>query len=104
MEVIFNTDKNIEGKERIESYFKNQLSEDLDRFSDRLTRIEVHVSDENASKSGEADKKCVIEARPVGLKPLAVTAFEDTIEKAIGSASQKMKNSLTKLIGKLQSH
>lgn len=104
MEVIFNTDKNIEGKERIEKYFKEQIKEDLDRFSDRVTRIEVHLSDENAAKSGENDKKCVLEARPEGLKPVAVTAFDGTVEKAITGATQKMKNALTKLIGKLQSH
>lgn len=104
MEVIFNTDKNIEGKERIEKYFKEQIKESLDRFSDRVTRIEVHLSDENAAKGGENDKKCVLEARPEGLKPVAVTAFDSTIEKAISGATQKMKSALTKLIGKLQSH
>lgn len=104
MEVIFNTDKNIEGKERIEEYFKEQLKEDLNRFSDRVTRLEVHLSDENGAKSGDNDKKCLIEARPEGLKPLAVSATDSDIDKAVRSASQKMKNSLTKLIGKLQNH
>jgi ribosome-associated translation inhibitor RaiA len=104
MEVIFNTDKNIEGKERIEKYFKEQLKEDLDRFSDRVTRLEVHLSDENGDKSGENDKKCVIEARPEGLKPLAVTAYDSTVEKAISSASKKIKSSLSKLLGKLQNY
>tara|TARA_B100000508_G_scaffold118450_1_gene98622 strand:+ start:135469 stop:135783 length:315 start_codon:yes stop_codon:yes gene_type:complete len=104
MEVIFNTDKNIEGKERIENYFKSEIKEDLDRFSDRVTRIEVHLSDENGAKKGENDKKCVLEARPEGLKPVAVTAFDSSIEKAISGATQKMKSSLTKLMGKLQDY
>ncbi len=104
MEVIFNTDKNIEGKERIEKYFTNYLKEDLNRFSDRVTRLEVHLSDENGDKFGENDKKCLIEARPEGLKPIAVTAKDSDIDKAVKGASQKMKSSLTKLIGKLQNH
>lgn len=104
MDIIFNTDKNIEGKERIEEYFKNQIKEDLNRFSDRLTRLEVHLSDENGAKSGERDKKCVLEARPEGLKPLAVTAFDSSVEKAITAATEKMKSSMNKLIGKLQDH
>lgn len=104
MEIIFNTDKNIEGKERIENYFKEQIKDDLNRFSDRVTRVEVHLSDENGAKSGERDKKCVLEARPEGLKPVAVTAFDNSIEKAISGATQKMKSSLNKLIGKLQNH
>lgn len=104
MEVIFNTDRNIEGKERIEAFFKDQIKQDLNRFSDHITRVEVHVSDENGSKSGENDKKCVLEARPQGLKPVAVTAFDNSVEKAISSATNKLKNSLTRVIGKLQDH
>ncbi|MBW7867715.1 MAG: HPF/RaiA family ribosome-associated protein [Brumimicrobium sp.] len=102
MEVFFNTDKNIDGKERIEAYFTERIKEDLARFEDRLTRVEVHISDENGSKTGGNDKKCVLEARPQGLKPVAVTATEDTVEKAISSATKKMMSSLTSLIGKLQ--
>lgn len=104
MEIQFNTDKNIEGKERIENYFTNKLNEDLERFEDRLTRIEVHLSDENGDKSGARDKKCVLEARPQGLKPVVVSSYDESIEKAISSASQKLKSSLSKLIGKLQKH
>lgn len=104
MEIQFNTDKNIEGKERIENYFTKKLNEDLKRFEDRLTRIEVHLSDENGDKSGERDKKCVLEARPEGLKPVVVSSYDDTVEKAISGAAQKLKSSLTKLIGKLQQH
>jgi len=104
MEVFFNTDKNIEGKERIEAYFTKQIKEDLARFEDKVTRIEVHLSDENAAKSGAKDKKCVLEVRPQGLKPLAVSSNDDTIEKAISSATKKMESSLTSLIGKLQNH
>ncbi|PKR80401.1 hypothetical protein CW751_10045 [Brumimicrobium salinarum] len=104
MEVFFNTDKNIEGKERIEEYFSNQIKEDLSRFEDRVTRVEVHLADENGAKSGTNDKKCVLEVRPQGLKPVAVTSHEDSIEKAISSATKKMSSSLSSLIGKLQKH
>src|SRR5690554_2222161 len=104
MEIFFNTDKNVEGKERIEAYFTNQIKSDLIRFEDKVTRVEVHLSDENAAKSGAKDKKCVIEARPHGLKPVAVSSYEDSIEKAISSATKKLESSLTSLLGKLQSY
>jgi len=104
MEVLFNTDKNIEGKERIESYFTDQIKESMERFENRVTRVEVHLSDENGNKSGVRDKKCVLEARPEGLKPLAVTSHEDTIEKAITSAIKKLNSSLKSLLGKIETH
>lgn len=104
MEVLFNTDNNIEGKERIESYFTAKIKEDLNRFEDKVTRVEVHLSDENADKGGINDKKCVMEVRPQGLKPVAVTSQDDTIEQAISGATKKMISSLNSLLGKLQSH
>jgi ribosome-associated translation inhibitor RaiA len=104
MDIIFNTDKNIEGKERIEAYFTKQIKEDLARFEDKVTRVEVHLSDENAAKSGTHDKRCLLEVRPQGLRPVAVTSYEDTIEKALSSATKKMESNLTSLLGKLQNH
>lgn len=104
MEVLFNTDNNIEGKERIESYFSNKIKEDLIRFEDRVTRVEVHLSDENGDKGGVNDKKCVLEVRPQGIKPIAVSDQADTIEKAISGATKKMMSSLNTVIGKLQNH
>ena|SRR5690554_4822979 len=104
MEVFFNTDNNIEGKERIEAYFSNRIKDDLVRFEDRVTRVEVHLSDENADKGGAKDKRCVLEVRPQGLKPIAVSSQDDTIEKAISGATKKMISSLNTVVGKLQNH
>ncbi|WP_107037929.1 HPF/RaiA family ribosome-associated protein [Brumimicrobium mesophilum] len=104
MDVIFNTDNNIEGKERIEAYFTKKIKEDLNRFEDKVTRVEVHLSDENGDKGGNNDKKCVLEVRPQGLKPVAVSSQDDTIEKSISGATKKMVSSLTTLLGKLQNH
>ncbi|MEX1192344.1 MAG: HPF/RaiA family ribosome-associated protein [Brumimicrobium sp.] len=104
MEIQFNTDKNIEGKERLENYVKELISKSLKRFDDYITRIEVHLSDENAHKEGANDKKCVLEARPTGMKPVAVTCQESTIEKAINGGIDKMKASLDTIIGRLQNH
>ena len=104
MEIQFNTDKNIEGKERLENYVKGLITSSLKRFEDRVTRIEVFLSDENSHKESKLDKKCVLEARPNGLKPIAVTCQEDTIEKAINGLIDKMKASLTKVVDRLQSH
>lgn len=104
MEVLFNTDNNIEGKERIEAYFTKKIKEDLQRFEDKVTRVEVHLSDENGDKGGVNDKRCVLEVRPQGLKPVAVSHQDDTIEKALSGATKKMVSSLNTLIGKLQNH
>ncbi|MFA5575173.1 MAG: HPF/RaiA family ribosome-associated protein [Brumimicrobium sp.] len=103
MEVFFNTDKNIEGKERVETYFTTEIKKDLKRFEDSVTRVEVHLSDENGIKGGANDKKCTIEVRPKGFGPIAATSTEDKIEKAISSATKKIISKLETKIGKKQS-
>jgi hypothetical protein len=45
MKVQINTDKNIEGHERVEAYFSGELEKSLARFEDKITRIEVHFGD-----------------------------------------------------------
>lgn len=94
MKIQFNTDKNIEGHERLEKFFTSELEKELARFDDKVTRIEVHLGDENSDKSGVNDKRCMIEARPAKLKPIAVTAHADSIEKAFFQATEKIKKIL----------
>jgi hypothetical protein len=40
--------------------------------TERITHFSVHFSDENGDKGGDKDIHCMIEARPSGLKPVAV--------------------------------
>jgi hypothetical protein len=102
MKIQFNTDKNIEGHERLESFFSSELEKELARFDDKVTRIEVHLGDENSAKGGLNDKRCMIEARPAKMKPIAVTANADSIEKAFFQASEKIKKSLHTTFDKQQ--
>ena len=104
MEILINTDNNIEGTAEMIAYFKTSISEDFERFSDHLTRIEVKISDENGDKSVGKDKKCVLEARIKGMQPLVVTSHEATVEKAVKEATHKMKTSLDTVMGRLRDH
>jgi hypothetical protein len=49
-EIQFNTDKTISGDENQEDYFTSLIAEKLNRFQSHITRIEVHLSDENGKK------------------------------------------------------
>jgi ribosome-associated translation inhibitor RaiA len=104
MEVLINTDHNIDGGAEMISYFKTEIQEDLERFSEHLTRIEVKISDENGDKSGDKDKKCVLEARLKGMQPIVVTSHEETVKKAVKDATNKLKKSLETVMGRLSDH
>ena len=104
MKIQINTDKNIEGHERLAAYFSEELEKGLARFEEKITRIEVHFGDENGEKFSVNDKKCVIEVRPVKLQPITVTEHADTLEKAFSGALTKVKKSLTTTFEKLKAH
>jgi len=104
MTIQFNTDKNIEGHERLEAYVNTSIADELSRFKNHITRIEVHLSDENGGKTGPKDKRCLLEARLENRKPIAVTSYADTIEKAINEALAKLKAAMTTVDSKLKKH
>jgi hypothetical protein len=104
MKIQFNTDKNIEGHERLEKFFASELEKELARFDEKVTRIEVHLGDENSAKGGGNDKRCMIEARPAKTKPIAVTAYADSIEKAFFQATEKIKKTLNTTFEKQLEH
>jgi hypothetical protein len=94
MKIQINTDNNVEGHARLETYFTAELEKALARFEDKITRLEVHLGDENSEKSGTNDKRCLIEARPEKSQPVAVTNYADTTEKAFMGALEKIKKVL----------
>lgn len=104
MTIQFNTDNNITGSEKLREPIVAMISDELSRFSDHITRVEVHISDENGKKQGLNDKKCVLEARVEGKQPIAVTSHGDTIDQAVGAAIDKLKSSLDSIMGRLKAH
>ncbi|WP_338789993.1 HPF/RaiA family ribosome-associated protein [Bernardetia sp. Wsw4-3y2] len=103
MKVQFNTDNTIDGDARLEAFFSDMISKKLNRYDSHITRVEVHLSDENGKKEGLNDIKCLLEARFEGRQPIAVSAQEDTIEKAVSASIDKMKAALDSFLGKIQS-
>jgi ribosome-associated translation inhibitor RaiA len=95
MIIQVNTDKNVEGDVRLESYCSAELEKALFRFQDKITRLEVHLADENSEKAGVNDMRCIIEARPAKMNPIVVTDHGSSKEKAFHGALDKIKKSLT---------
>jgi len=104
MKIQFNTGRNIIGSEELRTSLTSIISGELSRFNDHITRLEVHLSDEDSNKNGVNDKRCMIEARLEGMKPIAVTNHADTQEQAVTGAVQKLKSSLNTIQGRLRNH
>ncbi|MBW6490445.1 MAG: HPF/RaiA family ribosome-associated protein [Lentimicrobium sp.] len=102
MKIQFNTDKNVAGSEEFKASSTSLISQELSRFSQQITRVEVHLSDEDGSKDGGNDKRCMMEARIAGMNPIAVTEKANTHEQALSGAIDKLKTSLEKITGRLK--
>jgi ribosome-associated translation inhibitor RaiA len=104
MHIQINTDNNIEGSARMSAYLTETLEDALSRFDGQIMRIEVHLSDENADKEGADDKRCLLEARLKGLKPVVVSHNAENVDVAVSGAIDKLVKSLDTARGKLRNH
>jgi len=104
MTIQLNTDKNLTIHQEYDDKIQNQIKDALSRFSDLIMRLEVHLSDENGSKEGLEDKRCLLEARVAGKEPVAVTSFGANYDLAIAGALTKLKSAMETIAGKMKSH
>jgi len=104
MKVQVNTGHHIEGHEAFVAHVEATVAKTLSHFSAHITRVEVHVADENAGKHGKNDKKCIMEARLEGRQPIAVTCEAATSGQAVAGAADKLKSALESTMGRLREH
>jgi len=100
MKIQINTDNNIEGGDDLTDQTQAVVESALERFAQRITRVEVHLSDENSQKGGQ-DKRCVMEARLEGMQPIAVTDQAENMEKAVNGAADRLEKLLNHELGRL---
>lgn len=104
MTIQLNTDKNLTIHQEYEDKIKGAINDALGRFGDLITRLEVHLSDENGSKEGLDDKRCLIEAKIAGKEPIAVTNLGNNYDLALNGALSKLKSKLETIAGKMKAH
>jgi ribosome-associated translation inhibitor RaiA len=104
MKIQINTDHNISGREGMIRHAESVVESTLGHLADHITRIEVHLSDQNGKKGGDHDNRCLMEARLKGHQPIAVSSEAATVDKAIIGAADKLKSSLDHTLGKLSGH
>jgi hypothetical protein len=105
MHIQINTDGNIEGNEALIAEAKTAVRETLDRFTEKITWVEVHLSDENSNKKGGInDIRCLLEVTMAGLPRAIASEQAATWEQALNGAADKVKNSLETTFGRLESH
>ena len=87
MQVQVHTDNHVNGSAGLTAHVEAVVTDAMSRFGNRVTRVEVHIGDENGHKKGDEDKRCAMEARLSGLQPIAVTGHGASVDIAINAAA-----------------
>ncbi|WP_296656203.1 HPF/RaiA family ribosome-associated protein [Rhodoferax sp.] len=101
MQVQIHTDNHIEGTDAMSQWASTTVKAALARFAGQITRIEVHLSDENAGKKNTSESiQCTLEARLEGHQPLAIKHHGANLNQAIEGAAEKMSRLIDSTLGR----
>jgi hypothetical protein len=104
MLIQVNTDGNIDGDHTLVQRMEAVVRSALDRFSGRITRVSIHLSDANsAKKSGTEDKRCLLEVRLAGLQPISASHRAALLDQAVDGAVEKLIRTLDSTLGRRES-
>jgi hypothetical protein len=102
--IRINTDNRVASDSERDARLEDQVRQRLARFEERITDVEIHVSDVNGPRGSGADLRCTLEARAAGHQPVAVAERGDTVDRCVIAAAKKVVRALDHHLGKLNDH
>ena len=100
MEIQINTDHSIALHEPLTMHVESVVNEALNHVS-RATRVVVHLSVTNDSRSSTGDHRCLMEARIDGHPPIASGDHAANLHQAIQRAAGKLKRAIDSRLGRV---
>jgi hypothetical protein len=95
MQVLLHSDPHTDGSHPMAEHLDSVVQAAMDRFGDRVTRVEAHLSDANGqARSTPGDIHCTLEARLVGHDPVVVKDHAGNAHQAIEGALRKLKRAV----------
>ncbi len=101
MYIQIHTDNQVVSDQGRDDRLEEQIRQRLARFENRITDVEVHVSDVNGPRGGAADLRATLEARINGIPPVAVAEHGTSVDRAILGAANKAVRALDHQLGRL---
>ena len=102
MQIQINSDHHILASPALAARIQELVRGSLERYSDRITRVEVHLNDLNSAKGGDADKRSLMEARVSGVGPIDVMHEAAALELAIDGAMEKLERAIEHRLGRIE--
>ncbi len=101
MQVLLNTDPNVDGGQQMAEHLEAVVKDALDRFGEHITRVEAHLADANSQAKGNPEEiRCTLEARLKGREPLVVKDHAGSAHQAINGAVGKLKRAISTALDK----
>ena len=94
MQIRVDVDDHIDGSEELMVRVEGVVEGSLERFQERISRVDVHLSQRIPHRHGERDMCCRMEAQAAGLKLAAVIHEAQTLTEAIHAASAKLERAV----------
>lgn len=105
MQVIIDKSRNIEGSEGLSTHISSVVEATLHPMRDHITRVEVHVSDENGPKGAKKTKpddiRCVMLARLQHHQPVSVSNHDASLHDSIHGAAHKLLRLVESTLGRI---
>lgn len=102
MQINVNTDNTINKHQGLDEHVDSVVRSSIGRFGDHVTRVDVHLSNENKEKKADGGNSCMLEARLAGVAPIVVHEHANDLHQAINNAGGKLARALDSAIGRLQ--
>jgi ribosome-associated translation inhibitor RaiA len=94
MQIRVEADEYIDSSDELTLRVEGVVEGSLDRYLDRVTLVEVHLSRQTHPSMGGRDMCCRMEAHVSSVKPIAVSHEAFTLTEAIHAASAKLERAI----------
>jgi hypothetical protein len=101
MDIQVRTDYHVDGDQGLIAYVEQQVSTGLGAFSEKITSVQVHLSEESGARKGPHQLRCVLEVRLGGHAPAVVTRRGTTKDVVVHGAVVDMHHVHERLYGRL---
>ncbi len=95
MQILLNSDSHTDGGQGMVDHLTVVVKAAMERFGERITRVEAHLSEEHAqARSSDDNVHCTLEARLVGMDPIVVKDHAGNAHQAIEGAARKLQRAV----------
>ncbi|WP_428386591.1 HPF/RaiA family ribosome-associated protein [Mucisphaera sp.] len=94
---------NIDRSETLVQHARDRISAALERFSRRVSRVRVRLSDKNGPRGG-SDMHCQMQVDVMGCGLVIVEQTDTDVYQAVDQAAERMKRTVRRAINKKRDH